>query len=185
MKFGIALILAALVALPARADDVEDSIAAALDAYHAGDIKKAKEEVDFASQLLGQMKAEGLSEFLPEALDGWERQDAETDSQAMTAFGGGQMAEATYTSGDQRVDVQIMADNQMVTAMAAMFSNPMMMGAMGKVERIGGEKVVITEEGDIQALIGGRILVQIGGSADTAAKEQYFEAIDVEGLKKF
>lgn len=185
MRFAPAVLLALALALPASADDIEDSINAALKAYRAGDIKRAKEELDFAGQLLGQMKAEGLSEFLPEPLPGWTREDGDTDVQAMGMFGGGQMAGATYSDGSQRIEVQIMADNQMVTAMGAMFSSPAMMGAMGKVKRLGGEKVVILPEGELQALIDGRIMVQIMGAADAEAKEAYFEAIDLEGLNAF
>lgn len=180
-----ALFAAFLVCLPAQADEVEESIAAALEAYRAGDIKGAKEEIDFAAQLIGQLKAEGLSEFLPAALDGWTREEGDDSTQSMAAFGGGQMAEARYTNGSDSVEIQLMADNQMVTAMGAMFSNVALMGSMGKVKRLNGEKIVITPQGEIQTLVANRIMVQISGSADTEAKEQYFSAIDMDGLKAF
>lgn len=186
MRLAATVILALALALPARADDVEDSIDAALQAYRAGDIKSAKDELDFAAQLLGQRKAQELQSLLPGPLPGWERQDAdEGDAQAMTALGGGQMAGASYTSGSDSVEIQIMADNQMVTAMGAMFSSAAMMGSMGTVKRIGGEKVVVTRDGEVQALVGGRFMVQITGSADTETKQAYFEAIDLEALKAF
>ena len=185
MKIAAALLLALAVALPAHADDVETSIEAALEAYRAGDVKTAKEELDFASQLLAQQKAEGLRGFLPAPLEGWQREDAETDVQAMAAFGGGQMASASYTMGEQDLEIELMADNQMVAAMAGMFSNPAIMGSIGKVERIGGEKAILTPEGDLQAMIDGRIMVQITGSAVEAAKKAYFEAIDLQDLKEF
>ena len=166
----------------AKADEFTDTIEAAMEAYEAGDIKTAKEEIDFAAQLLGQMKAEGLSAFLPEALDGWEREVG--DTQSMAALGGGQMASATYTKDGQTVEIQLMAGNQMVTAMGAMFSNPALMGAAGKVKRINRQKVVITKQGEIQTLIN-QVLVQISGSADVDAKEEYFGEMDVKGLDDF
>lgn len=172
-------------ALPASADDVEESIAAALEAYRAGDIKGAKEEIDFTSQLLGQLKAEGLSAFLPEALDGWTREDQETNSQSVAAFGGGQMAEAKYSNGSETIGIQLMADNQMVTAMGTMFSNVALLGSLGKVKRVNGEKIVITNDGEVQTMINGRIMVQISGSADADTKVAYFEALDIDGLKDF
>ncbi len=178
-----ALIL--MTAPGAQADDVEESIAAALEAYRSGDIKTAKEEIDFAAQLLGQLKAEGLSAFLPPALDGWTREDQESNTQSMAAFGGGQMAEARYSDGSNDVDIQLMADNQMVTAMGAMFSNVALLGSMGKVKRVNGEKIVITPDGQVQTLINGRIMVQISGSADADTKVAYFEAMDIDGLKDF
>lgn len=186
MKTATAILLTGvLTGLPAWADEVEDSVDAALKAYRAGDIKTAKEELDFASQLLGQMKAEGLKAFLPEPLKGWQREDAETDTQAMAAFGGGQMASASYTNGSQVVEIQLMADNQMVSAMAGMFSSAALMGAMGEVRRIEGEKVIVSQDGELQAMIDDRIMVQISGSADADTKAAFFGAMNIEGLKGF
>ena len=185
MKFRIAtsIVLAACLVLPAQADEVEETMAAALEAYRAGDIKAAKEEIDFVSQLLGQLKAEGLKGFLPEPLEGWTREDNET--QNVAAFGGGQMASATYSNGSDQLEIQLMADNQMVTAMATMFGNAAMMGAMGTVKRINRQKLVLTNDGEIQSLINNRILVQINGSADADTKLAFFEALDMDGLKDF
>ena len=89
LKLISAAILALGIAMPAHGDEVEETIQAALEAYRAGDVKAAKEEIDFVSQLLGQLKAQGLKGFLPAALDGWTREDFET--QNVGAFGGGQM----------------------------------------------------------------------------------------------
>ncbi len=188
LKFRMLILPALLLAVSpspeAAADEIEDSIEAALEAYLAGDIKLAKEELDFAAQLMAQLKAEGLSGFLPEPLSGWDRQDEDT-TQSASAFGGGLMAQANYSNGSERVEIQLMADNQIVTAMGAMFSNAALMGAMGKVKRINREKVVITNQGELQTLINNRIMIQISGSADVEVKEAYFAAIDIEGLKDF
>ena len=178
-----AAVIAMSVALPATADEVEETIEAALEAYRAGDIKAAKEEIDFVSQLLGQLKAEGLKGFLPEPMDGWTREDNET--QNVAAFGGGQVASARYSDGTNDVEIQLMADNQMVTAMAAMFGNATLMGAMGTVKRINRQKLVLTNEGEVQSLVNNRIMVQITGSADPDTKLAYFEALDMDGLKDF
>ena len=181
----IAAIAALGLAGPVAADDFTDSVEAALEAYKDGDIKTAKEEIDFAAQVLAQMKADGLKAFLPEALDGWERKENDDNSGAMAAFGGGQMAAATYSRDGKRIQIQIMADNQMVTAMAGMFSNSAMMAAMGKVKRINRQKVVVTNEGEIQTLVDGRIMIQITGNGAVEDKEAYFKAIDVKALKDF
>ncbi|MEM9061210.1 MAG: hypothetical protein AAGD13_12185 [Pseudomonadota bacterium] len=173
----------ASLALQAQADEVEETMEAALEAYRAGDIKAAKEEIDFVSQLLGQLKAEGLKGFLPAAMDGWTREDNET--QNVGAFGGGQIASATYSNGSDRLEIQLMADNQMVTAMGAMFGNATLMGAMGTVKRINRQKLVVTNDGEVQTLINNRIMVQITGSADVDSKLAYFEALDMDGLKNF
>lgn len=167
---------------PVQADDFEETIEAALEAYRAGDIKAAKEEIDFASQLLGQMKADGLSAFLPPALEGWTRELG--DTQSMAALGGGQMASATYEKNGESIEIQFMAGNQMVTAMGAMFSNPAVMGTMGKVKRINRHKVVITPQDEINTLVN-QVMVQISGSAGIDAKEAYFGELDIPGLNAF
>ncbi|KAA5605387.1 hypothetical protein F1188_10815 [Roseospira marina] len=170
---------------PAQADEIEDSLVAALDAYRAGDTSVAKEELDFAAQLLSQMKAEGLSSFLPAAQPGWTREDGETQALGTGLMGSGLSANATYRRDGDTVDIQFLADNPMVTAMAGMFTNPSAMGAMGTVKRIGRQKVVVSQDGELQALVNNRIMVQISGSAPVEDKEAYFEAIDIRGLQDF
>lgn len=186
MRMAGTVLLALALALPARADDVEDAIDAALQAYRADDIKTAREELAFASQLLDKRKAGELQSLLPDPLPGWQREDDDSgQSPAMAAFGGGQMAGARYTKDDDAVEIQLMADNPMVAAMGAMFSNTAMMGAMGEVKRLGGEKVVLTQEGELQSLVDGRIMVMVSGSADPETLQAYFEAIDLDKLKAF
>jgi len=182
-----ALIFAALIAgtaaSPAPADEIEDALEAALEAYRAGDVALAKEEADFAATLIGQMKAESLTEVLPAPLDGWTREDDET--QNVAAFGGGIVASATYRGPSGEIDLQLMADNQMVASMATLLSNPAMMASMGTVKRVNRQQLVVTQEGEVQALVDNRILVQMSGSGSTDDKLAYFAAIDLEALKDF
>jgi hypothetical protein len=100
-------------------------------------------------------------------------------------FGGGMMASATYTRDNDTIEIQLMADNQMVTSMAMMFGNAAMMGSMGQVKRIKRQKVVITKQGEVQAMIDNRIFVQISGRSPIEDKEAYFAALDISGLKDF
>jgi hypothetical protein len=184
-SFQVAMAMAALAvaAQPAAADEIEESLKMALEAYQAGDINAAKEEIDFAAQLINQLKASALGDFLPVALEGWTRHDG--DTQAAGAFGGGSSASAQYSRGQDNINIQLMANNQMVTSMAGMFGNMALMGAMGQVKRINRQKVVITKNGELQALIDNRILVQIGGNASAEDKEAYFAAMDIKGLEDF
>lgn len=185
--FGAALAVMLITGLsvPAQADEIEDSLKLALEAYQAGDINLAKEEIDYAAQLISQMKAAGLGEFLPEALEGWTRADADGQAGSAMGFGGGMTASASYTRDNDRVEIQIMADNQMVTAMAGMFGNAAMLGSMGTIKRIKRQKVVITKSGELQALINNRILIQITGRSPIEDKEAYFAALDLRGLQDF
>ncbi|MEM6972480.1 MAG: hypothetical protein AAF577_06715 [Pseudomonadota bacterium] len=184
----IAMMAAVMIAAsPAAADDVEEALQAALDAYRAGDLALATEETAFAAQLLAQKKAAGLSAFLPEPLSGWTAEDPDTESATAmaTMFGGGQVATRVYDGPVGDIEIRLMADNPMVAQMGAMFSNPAIMAAAGTVKRIAGQRAMMDDSGDLMALIGGRFLIQISGGAPETDKEAYFEAIDFEGLKAF
>jgi len=169
----------------ASADEVEEALQFALEAYQAGDIKTAREEVDFASQLLQQMKTAELADFLPDPMDGWNQQVSNDQSAAAL---GASAAQATYlmdTDQSHQVTVQIMAGGQLVTSMAAMFGNTAVLSTMGTVKRIARQKAVVTSDGDVQALIDNRIMVQIGGTAPVEDKEAYFALINFRELENF
>lgn len=173
---------AMLLATPAAADEVEDALSAALEAYRAGDVGIAAEEVEYAQQLLMQMKAASLRSFLPEPLEGWTRNDG--DGGSMPGLGG-MMASATYQGEGQSLEIQLMAGNQMVASIMMMLSNPAMIGQMGEMKRIGRQKVILTRDNELQAVLDNSVLVSISGSAPPETKEAYFQKIDLEGLKSF
>ena len=50
---------------PAQADEFEDVLQLALEAYQAGDISAAREEVGYAAQILRQLKAAALGALAP------------------------------------------------------------------------------------------------------------------------
>ena len=60
MKTIFRALLAALVigafSVPAQADEVEDALQLALEAYQAGDINAATEEIGYVAQLLTQLR---------------------------------------------------------------------------------------------------------------------------------
>ena len=168
---------------PAGSDEVEDALSAALEAYRGGDLEMATEEVEYARQLMAQMKAERLSGFLPEPMEGWTRQEGE--SGGMPGMGG-MVASAAYRGPDESVvDIQIMAENQMVASMMMMFNNPVMIGQMGELKRIGRQKVILTDEGELQAMLDNNVLISISGDAPVETKEEYFKLIDIPALEEF
>ena len=50
--FLVSLPLAAMLALPAAADEITDTLQSALDAYETGDVQYALEELDYARSKL-------------------------------------------------------------------------------------------------------------------------------------
>ncbi|QIE54754.1 hypothetical protein G5B40_04440 [Pikeienuella piscinae] len=169
----------------AAADEIEDSIAAALEAYRAGDLATAKDEIDFAAVLLGQKKAEGLGAYLPAPLSGWTREDDDSDAAAAAMFGGGLTAGAEYVQGAERIEIRLIADSPMIAGMAGMLGNAAMMAAQGEVRRVGKQRYLIARDGQIMALVGGKVLVQLSGEGALEDKIAYFEAIDFAGLEAF
>lgn len=176
-----------LALTPAVGDEIEDSIGTALEAYQAGDVAGAKSEIDYVAQLLSQKQAEALNTILPAPFDGWSQEATTNDAAAgMAMFGGGLSAGADYRRDNENVEIQVMADSPMLAAMMAMFSNPAMASASGgKMKRLGGQKVIETGDGEIQAMIHNRFMVQVTGSASIEDKEAYFSAIDFKALQNF
>ena len=188
-RFGLALaaagLLAAQAGTSARADEVSDALEAALAAWRAGDVALAKEELDYAAALVDEAQAAGLSTFLPEALPGWTREDGEATAAPAAMFGGGLSASAVYARDRARIEIRLFADNPMVAAMAPMLASPQMMAAAGEMRRAGRQRYVVTPDGEIMALIDGRVMAQLSGSGALEDKIAYFEAIDFEGVAGF
>jgi len=169
--------------LPAAADDITDALSAAITAYEAGEIQDALGEVAYATQLLNELQAEGLETFLPPALDGWTREVSDEAAAGLGFMGGGSAAEASYSGPEGSFTITYVADNPMVGAMAGMLGNATLMGAMGRIERINGENF-LDADGELSALIGGRVLVQVSG-APSEAMIAHMEQVDFDALGSF
>ncbi|MGH1480811.1 MAG: hypothetical protein ACRBM6_19115 [Geminicoccales bacterium] len=174
------------ITAPVAADEVEDSMRLALEAYQQGDVLGAKEEIDFVALLLAQQQAGALSEVLPSAFDGWSREESDDNmSLAAGMFGGGLFAGATYERGGETVELNVVADSPALTAMASLFTSSAVAGSMGKLKRINGHKAIAKPDGELQAMIANRFLVQVSGTASVEDKEAYFAAIDFDTLEAF
>ena len=183
--FAAALLLA--LSAPATADEIEDSINTALEAYQAGDIATAKGELDYVSQLLAQKQSASLGSILPEPFDGWSQEMTGNENMAgMAMFGGGLGAGAEYRKDGDSVEIQVMADSPLMATMMALFNNPAMAGATGgQLKRVGGQKVIQTQDGELQAVVHNRFMISVTGSAAADQKEAYFQAIDFDALQSF
>ena len=179
-----AAVLAALAATPAQADDVLDALDAARKAYQAGDYGEAKQQLDTASQLIGQKNAESFAALLPNALSGWTAEKTDVNSIG-THMLGASTASRRYTStrGDH-VEVQITGDSALLAPMAAMFANSQFAGFMGKVTRIGNQRAIINSDGDVYIVVDSKYLVTVTGNGSASDKLAYAQAVDVAKLAK-
>lgn len=182
------LITSLLFAMPQAvlADDVTDAIAEAQQAYEEGDLAYAKESLDFASQLISQQKAGALVSYLPEPLDGWTAQEAQSESIGAAMFGGGTTASRLYQKDGASVNITYTADSPMIAQMAAMITNPALVGANGgKLMRFGRQKAMIDDSGTVQFMVDNRVMVQVEGDASEEDKVAYAKAIDLKKLKDY
>ncbi|MEM1272853.1 MAG: hypothetical protein AAGF88_03495 [Pseudomonadota bacterium] len=161
-KLAMMSAFAALVATAGAADEVTDTLSAAMDAYADGDIQYALDELAYATQLLNDMKADGLEGYLPEPQPGWTMAINDEAAANMGFLGGGAMVEAQYSGGGPAFTITMMADNQMVLSMGAMLGNAQLMAAMGPIERVNRQSF-LNQNGELSALIGNRVLIQAAG----------------------
>lgn len=184
MRYLTTAICAVLLSTAAAsADDVTDTLSAAMEAYQEGDIQYALDELAYATQLLNEMKAAGLEGLLPEPLPGWTMTIDEDAASSMGFMGGGVMASGEYTGSGNRFTITMMADNQMVLTMGAMLSNPQLMASMGSIERINRESF-LNQDGDLSALVGNRVMIQAEGG-DLADMIAHLETMDFREIANF
>jgi hypothetical protein len=176
--------LVALCAGAAQADQISDTIQSALDAYNAGDIQYAAEELAFAQQQIQSLKADGLSAFLPEAPEGFTRTVNTEMNAALGMMGGGTGAEARYEGASESFTLTLTADSPLVAQMSAMLGNAMVMAQMGgKIVRVGRLKF-LDQDGSMMGLVGNRVLVQITGASNEVMLP-LLEQIDFAALEGF
>jgi hypothetical protein len=173
----------------AFADDVTDAIDEAMQYYQDGKYSDAMTSLNYASQLIGQKKGGDLQSFLPQPLDGWEAEEATSQSMGAAMLGGGISAERQYNKGSSSVRIQIVTDSPMLQSMMMMFGNPMLAGADGgKLEKIAGEKAIVKynaadKSGDIKLVIANRFLVTLDGNdASLEDLKAYASTIDYKKL---
>lgn len=189
-RFASALVAAGLVAAspaPAGADEVTDTLEGALAAYRDGDVTGAQQDVEYATKLLVAMRGEALAKFLPAALPGWTRSDEDGDATGGMAamFGGGTAATATYTKDDgTELVLSLVANSPVVSGIASMVSGIASMGTGGKPMRIGRTEFA-DSDGDLQGVVGGKVLVSASGDATVEDKKAYLEALDFTALAAF
>lgn len=172
----------ALLAAPAAADEITDTLQAAIAAYEEGDVQYALEELDYARSKLLELKTDALGAFLPEAPEGWTREVDTEANAAMAMMGGGVAAGADYLSPEgEAYTVQMFADNPMVASMSAMIMNA---GAMGlKTARIRRQTFALQDD-QTMGLIANRILLQVDGP-DAATRAMLLEAMDFDAMAGF
>lgn len=172
----------------ARADDIKDAITEALRAYEAGEYTTAAGQLDYAAQLVRQLKGGRLETFLPQPVAGWTA--AKTEMSATSMFGGGTSVERAYTKLDSRITVQIIGDAPMLQGLMLMFGNPAMLQGNAKLQTVKGQRAIVQMEpsgtdGELSIVVAQRFLVKVSGNRISRDDLIAFaQAVDFEGLAK-
>ena len=80
--------------------------------------------------------------------------------------------------------MSITGDAAMIMQLGPMLTNPAMAGAMDKLVRVGDQRAIQNQDGDIMMLVANKFLINVQGSADAASKLSYAQAIDIAKLSK-
>jgi len=181
------LLLGALLAGTARADDISDQIQQALSAYQRNDRQGALSALDTAANLLRQQRADALKLLLPLPPPGWTADPAETTAFAAAMLGGGTSASRTYHKGEEQVEVQITADNPMLQGMAALVSSPLAAASGVRTVMVGGRPMAYTaSDNGYMSLIGEKVIVKVDGNKQTPEAElrSFIAAMDFDAVEK-
>jgi hypothetical protein len=189
----VLLIVISWGAIPVCADEILDSINEAIEAYKEKEYAEAAESLDYAKQLILQLRSENIMKVLPEPLPGWESKTAQTQSMGMLGGMAGVQKEyfkpGTGDQGRKRITINIMAESPMMQGMMAMF-NPAYAGAQGgKLQKIKRNKAIVkynpdSRSGEANVLVKKNYIVSIkGNSVDKKDLLDYAEAVDYKGLK--
>lgn len=174
-----------VAAAAVHADEFTDVVEGALEAYRAGDITIAQEELDYAMTLLREMKSSSLSNHLPEAPAGWTREDAEAQGSGfgMAMLGGGTTAAASYRRGGDEMTITLVANSPMVAGMSAMISG---MGAISGGRPLRIQRVQFANnDGEMQGVVDNRVLITVAGNASVEDKTAMLESMDFSALGAF
>jgi hypothetical protein len=188
---GAALTLASHLA----ADEITDQVDIGVQAYKAGEMRQAIQELQYAIAQIQEQLDSQYTKLMPEPLEGWSAQEAQSQSAGMSMMGGGTQVSRDYNKngGNESVRIQVMADSPFLQAMSMMLSNPMMMQSdpSSKLYRHGRHRGMIkhqrnSNQWEISLMVANRIMVQVSGNGleSEAPLEDYLKALDLAKVEK-
>lgn len=168
---ALGVCIGAFVCGPVFADEVTDSITQGLEQYKKGSYAEAMGSLNYASQKIGQIKADALKVFIPKPLPGWTGDEATSQAAGTAMFGGGLSAEGRYHKGGQgSVTVKIVTDSPLLQSMMMLLGNPMFASSSGgRLEKINNQTAIVKYDaqakgGDVNIVVAGKVLVTVEGN---------------------
>ncbi|MBD3794024.1 MAG: hypothetical protein IE889_07710 [Campylobacterales bacterium] len=171
------------------ADEVTDILEESITAYKEGDYVQVKENLTYVLELLKQKKGESLKTILPEALNGWQAEEATSETAGAGMLGGGTNVSRVYKKDKSEITVSIVTDSPLMQSIGMMMSNPMFASG-GKLTRINREKAMVKYEtdrksGELTLVYENQYLISVKGDEVTEEElVEYAKAIDLKKLKE-
>jgi len=177
------------------ADEITDQIEMAKQAYEAGELRQAKDELQYAIAQIQELLDNQYVKLMPEPLPGWVGEPAQAQTAGMAMMGGGTQLSRAYRNDatGESVELSLVADSPFLQAMTMMLSNPMMLRSEPgtKLYRLGKHRGMIknppgSDRWEINLMLANRILVQVQGDGlkDQAPAEAYLKALDLDEVQK-
>ncbi len=153
----------------ASADDVLDSMEKAKKFYQEGNYSKAVSELQFTVGLIQEKQVERYKVILPDPPPGWTGDKTEISRAGGLGIPAGITVSRAYHGNDgQDVTVEAVIDSPMVSGLAMIFGNPVLMGNKRLVV-VNGEKALeewdqADATGSLQIIIQNRMLLTVSGT---------------------
>jgi len=175
----------------AFADDVLDSLERAKKLYQEGNYSKAVSELQFTAGLIQDRQVERYKVILPDPPPGWSGDQPQINRGGGLGVAVGVTVSRTY-HGDagQKVTVEAVTDSPLISGLAMVLGNPMLLGN-NRLVMVNGEKAM--EEWDqangsrkLQVIIQNRMLLTISGS-NLKSKDvlyQFAKKMDFNKIRK-
>lgn len=175
----------------AAADSVTDQLDNARQAYEAGRLKDAMNTLNFAVAEIQSKVTDRLLLLLPEPLDGWQADPAQSESAGLaTMITGTNLSRRYFRDDGAEISLSLMADSPMLPMLTMFLSSPFMMQADPKSKPFtmkGLRGMIKHEDGTLEITLmqGGNILIQAkgAGAADEQAVRQYLDALDLKAIQ--
>ncbi len=171
---SLAAALLITVSAPAFADKVTDAIGAGLKYYEEQRLAKAIGELGYAVGQISRRLAEIYEATMPPAPGGWKTQKARRQGVRGGIFSTGVIINKRYRQLDGRgsITAQLIVDNPMMQAFAAMFVNPQVAAASGfertRVRGVSEEALIKydpdNKRGEARLMLASRVFIKLNGS---------------------
>jgi len=186
---GLCLLLPALTM---AANAVDEQIQRGVEAYQAGHYQQAIQALQLSIEQLQDLLNQQYLKLLPDAPPGWEASEAQLPpAEVAASLGGGLHVSREYRRGTEKVEIQLIANSPMLSALGAIISNPDILKSNPGVEPYSyegysGLRKKQPQGEEIALLLDNTILIKVTGTQleSEQAPEPFLEALDFDKLKQ-